>query len=102
MASGEIDLSLIDSMNLKQSTEYLCRIKGVGPKVASCALLFAFDKRDAFPVDVWVKKILSKYYPAGLDIKALGENAGIAQQYLFYYERYTVSEKKPKNPQKFD
>lgn len=102
VASGEIDLSLIDSMNLKQSTEYLCRIKGVGPKVASCALLFAFDKRDAFPVDVWVKKILSKYYPAGLDIKALGENAGIAQQYLFYYERYTVSEKKPKNPQKFD
>lgn len=90
VASGEIDLALIDTMSVDEAIKYLCNIKGVGPKVASCALLFAFDKRDAFPIDVWVKKILAKYYPNGLDIRSLGENAGIAQQYLFYYERYTV------------
>ncbi len=90
VASKEIEFSLIDNMSCDEALSYLCQIKGVGPKVASCALLFAFDKRNAFPIDVWVKRIIDKYYPDGLDIKALGENAGVAQQYLFYYERYTV------------
>ncbi len=81
--------SLFD-MTFKEAEEILCTIKGVGPKVASCVLLFAFEKYEAFPIDVWVKKIIEKYYPNGLDIKSLGKYAGIAQQYLFYYERYTV------------
>ena len=88
VASGETDLTLIESMPTPDALECLCKIKGVGPKVASCALLFGFDKGDCFPVDVWVKRVLAKYYPDGFDHTALGENAGIAQQYLFYYERY--------------
>ena len=49
-----------------------------------------FDKTEAFPIDVWIKRVLAKYYPDGLDIAALGKYAGIAQQYLFYYERYNA------------
>lgn len=84
----EIDLDLIADMSTEDACRYLCRIHGVGPKVASCALLFGFEKTDAFPIDVWVKRVLAKYYPDGLDIACLGKHAGLAQQYLFYYERY--------------
>ncbi len=70
---------------------HLCRVKGIGLKVASCALLFGFDKTEAFPVDVWMKRALEKYFPKGIDLVALGKWAGIAQQYLFYYEKYIQS-----------
>ncbi|MBR4881847.1 MAG: hypothetical protein IKU19_07925 [Clostridia bacterium] len=43
---------------------------------------------DTFPVDVWIKRVLEKYYPHGLDINTLGDYRGLSQQYLFYYERY--------------
>ncbi len=88
VANRKIDLTLIDEMTTKEALEYLMQIKGVGLKVASCALLFGFNKTDAFPVDVWVKRILEKYYPQGLCITNLGQFAGMIQQYLFYYERY--------------
>lgn len=65
-------------------------VKGIGPKVAACTALFGFGKNDAFPIDVWMKKVISKYYPGGLNRSDLGEYAGIAQQYLFYYERFQV------------
>ena len=88
VASGKIDLKEVDKMTTDDALEYLMQIKGVGLKVASCALLFGFNKTDAFPVDVWVKRVLEKYYPKGLDITNLGAFAGMIQQYLFYYERY--------------
>ncbi len=88
VVSGEIDLEKISTLRTSDALTELIKIKGVGPKVASCALLFGFDKTDAFPIDVWVKKVFAKYYPNGFDILSFGENAGIAQQYLFYYERW--------------
>lgn len=91
--NGEIDLSKIKDMSTQNAVDYLMQIKGVGVKVANCTLLFGFYKTDAFPVDVWVKRILEKYYPKGLDIEKLGKYAGISQQYLFYYERYSVNGK---------
>ena len=66
----------------------LLKITGIGPKVASCIMLFGLGKGDTFPVDVHMKRTLEKYFPNGIDIKALSENAGLAQQYLFYYEKY--------------
>ena len=63
-------------------------IKGVGLKVASCVALFAYGRLDCFPIDVWVKRVLDKYYPDGFDHTALPGCAGLVQQYLFYYERY--------------
>ena len=97
VSSGELDLDRIFALPTAEAMGELVKIKGVGPKVASCALLFGFDKTDAFPVDVWVKRVFNKYYPDGFDPLSFGENAGIAQQYLFYYERWqNISQSKGK------
>lgn len=85
---GRLDYDRIFAADTDKARELLCEVKGIGPKVANCALLFAFEKTDAFPVDVWIKRVLDKHYPDGLDLSKLGNYAGIAQQYLFYNERY--------------
>ena len=86
----EVDFSELSKIeDTDGCIEYLCRIKGVGPKVASCALLFSCERYDAFPVDVWIKRAMQRYFPDGdFTPKLFGAYAGIAQQYLFYYERY--------------
>lgn len=61
-------------------------IKGVGPKVAECALLFGFYRTEAFPIDVWVKRVMANWYPNGLP-ECIKGYEGIAQQYLFHYIR---------------
>lgn len=88
ISSGKIDLDKLKNESTETVLETLMTIKGIGLKVASCSALFGLEKNDAFPVDVWIKRVIEKYYPNGLDISNLGEYAGIAQQYLFYYERY--------------
>jgi N-glycosylase/DNA lyase len=91
-ARGEIDCEFLrESKSTGECIEHLSGIKGVGPKVACCALLFGFSRYDAFPIDVWIKKVIEKYFgvsPEKFSPATLGEYAGIAQQYLFYYERY--------------
>lgn len=87
--SGEVSLSEINECrDYDLATEMLCKIKGVGPKVSSCVLLFGFGKTEAFPIDVWIKRSLERHFPSGFDPAPLGRYAGIAQQYLFYYERW--------------
>ena len=92
VVSGELDLSSVCELSTKEGIEALCKVKGIGPKVASCALLFGFEKYDAFPIDVWIKKVIEKYFLSdendSFDPSLLGDYAGIAQQFLFYYERY--------------
>ena len=92
IVSGKIDLNIIYDQSTNEAIKYLCNIKGIGPKVAACALLFGFEKYDAFPVDVWIKKVISKYFitedAPNFDSDSLGKYAGVAQQFLFYYERY--------------
>jgi N-glycosylase/DNA lyase len=68
----------------------LCKIKGVGPKVSACVLLFGFGKTEAFPIDVWMRRSLERHFTPDFDPAVLGKNAGIAQQYLFYYERWAL------------
>lgn len=87
----ELPLEDMEHMSFEEADVLLRQIKGVGPKVSSCVLLFAFSHLEAFPVDVWIKRVLQKYYtasPTPLDIRSYG---GVAQQYLFYYERYGFS-----------
>ena len=93
VSSGETSLDEIFKMETALGAEELCKIKGIGPKVAACALLFGFGKYDAFPVDVWIKKVIEKYFDPTFSPSDLGKYAGVAQQYLFYYERYTGGEK---------
>ena len=71
---------------LDYGREELIKIKGVGAKVAECTLLYGFGKVDAFPVDVWVRRIMQELYPNGLPECAEGVR-GIAQQYLFHWRR---------------
>ena len=85
--SGEIDLNAVFDMPYAEAEKELCRIKGVGPKVAACTLLFGFGKLDAFPIDVWVKRVLAEYYGGEASATDFGRYAGLAQQYLFYHKR---------------
>lgn len=84
--SGEVDLAEINALALDEAREKLKTIVGVGDKVADCVLLFGFGKRDAFPRDVWVKRLMAEFYPDGLPECTKGIE-GIAQQYLFDYVR---------------
>ena len=77
-----------DATDYAEADTLLRTIRGVGPKVSACTLLFGFGRTDAFPVDVWIKRVLEKYFPGDFDPSVFGNAAGIAQQYLFYYERY--------------
>ena len=88
VAEGQIDLEALKKLDTDTVLCELQTIKGVGLKVASCVALFGLNKLDTFPVDVWIKRVLEKYYPEGLDINTLGDYRGLSQQYLFYYERY--------------
>ena len=85
-----------DEDDIERAIDILCSVKGIGRKVASCALLFGFEKYNAFPVDVWMKRVALKYFGEDgekLSWESFGVYAGIAQQYLFYYERYRQNEK---------
>lgn len=85
--SGEIDPERIRALPYEKALAALKGIKGVGDKVANCVLLFGYGFMDAFPVDVWVKKVIAGCYGEDFTPKRFGEYAGIAQQYLFCYER---------------
>lgn len=96
VAEGKIDLSLIEALDTGEARSSLLCFPGVGPKVADCIMLFSMAKYDAFPVDVWVKRVMEHYYlkkdtPLAEVRRYAGEKfgpiAGIAQQYLFYYAR---------------
>ncbi len=84
--SEEISLEKIKKMPIEQARQELMKIKGVGPKVAECTLLYGFGRKEAFPVDVWVKRIMSELYPEGLP-ECTKDVEGIAQQYLFHWRR---------------
>lgn len=86
VSSGEISLEEIEKMPIEQARTELMKIKGVGPKVAECTLLYGFGFIRAFPVDVWVKRIMSELYGEGLPECTDGYE-GIAQQYLFHWRR---------------
>lgn len=91
-----INLNEIDKLSREDSKKLLMDLPGVGPKVADCILLFAFDKDDAFPVDRWVKRVMEHFYIkkdtkekeiGAYGDKLFGSLSGYAQQYLFYYAR---------------
>lgn len=93
---GEFDLENISTLNDDECHAALQLFMGVGPKVADCIMLFSMGKYTAFPVDVWVKKAMMKFYVApDVSLKKIrdfgrdkfGEFSGFAQQYLFYYAR---------------
>lgn len=92
--NNEIDLDAFYEMNTEQALDKLMENQGIGPKVASCILLFAYQKYDVFPIDTWVKKIMRDDYKIEGEKKirkfaaeTYGKYSGIAIQYLFNYSR---------------
>lgn len=87
IAEGRLDLEKVALLPYAESKKRLMELNGVGEKVANCVILFGLRTPSAFPIDTWIKKALREHYPDGLDTGIFGENAGLAQQYMFYYER---------------
>jgi N-glycosylase/DNA lyase len=98
VANGGVDLeamSMLSDVNLREA---LCELPGVGAKVANCVMLFSYERLRAFPIDVWIKRILREnYFPRVRKLNAarlraftekyFGQQGGYAQQYLFHYAR---------------
>ena len=93
--AGQFDENELKNMEYDSCIKELMTIKGVGEKVANCVSLFGLGKKEAFPVDVWIKRIMETMYFDGVDTpkdkiaafakEQFGELGGFAQQYLFYY-----------------
>ena len=98
----QVDLEkLLKEKDFEKVRNTLLTLPGVGPKVADCILLFSSLKRwEAFPIDVWVRRVMNELYIHNEDEKKIkkeeifkiasekfGNLAGIAQQYLFYWKR---------------
>ena len=102
----EMDLSEIAKMSYEEAFETILKVPGVGPKVADCILLYGFNFKQAFPSDVWIKRIVSYLYFDGKDISVskvrefgmeeFGDYAGYVQLYMFHYARKSGLMKKLK------
>ncbi len=98
--NGMVDqgyIKKIKGLTLEQARERLQELPGVGPKVSDCVLLFSLDRLDAFPIDIWIRRIMHKLYFKEKEKKDrelqefarkhFGEYCGYANQFLFYASR---------------
>jgi len=100
VASSEADLQGWSAQTDDQLRERLRQLPGVGTKVANCVMLFAYERTRAFPIDVWIERVLrEKYFRRKRKVTAktlaqfaasyFGGHGGYAQQYLFHHARMT-------------
>jgi N-glycosylase/DNA lyase len=98
VSSGECDLESWSRFPDGDLRNNLCELPGVGAKIANCVMLFAYERLRAFPIDVWIERVLRQcYFPRRKKITAqqlrefsetyFGEHGGYAQQYLFHHAR---------------
>ncbi len=97
MVCEGFDLNDVAAMPYEEAREALTALPGVGLKVADCVALYGMGFLSAFPLDVWMRRVIcGVYHYGGRNDKDLrrfvdttfGEHAGIAQQYLFHYARH--------------
>jgi len=116
VSKGEFKMEDLKAESFKKARERLLTLPGVGLKVADCVLLFSLEKLEAFPVDVWIKRIIIKHYRnffgknfiEKISLKKsltraeyerlslfgreyFGVYAGYAQEYLYHFERAVVN-----------
>ena len=98
IASGKADLEKWGDLPDGLLRTRLCELPGVGAKIANCVMLFAYERLHAFPIDVWIERVLKeKYFPRRRTVrtkelrifsaKYFGDYGGYAQQYLFHHAR---------------
>ncbi len=91
ICDGSFDPYGLDTLDDDECLEKLKSLYGVGPKVASCMLLYGLHRMNAFPIDVWVKRILKDKYPDGFPYDIYSPYCGLFQQYMFAYYRSLFS-----------
>ncbi|HEX3619062.1 MAG TPA: DNA glycosylase [Candidatus Udaeobacter sp.] len=98
VSSGECDLESWSTLPDSDLRNNLCELPGVGAKIANCVMLFAYERLCAFPIDVWIERVLRRrYFPRRKKVTAqqlrefseayFGKHGGYAQQYLFHHAR---------------
>lgn len=95
VAEGQFDPASLAGLPTAEARTRLCQLPGVGRKVANCVLLFAYERLDAVPVDVWIARILLAMRRRKSTLMELerysnrrfGAYAGYVQQYLFHHAR---------------
>src|SRR6266480_186573 len=101
VSSGECDLESWSTLSDSDLRDSLCLLPGVGTKVANCVMLFAYERLRAFPIDVWIERVLKQqYFQRNKKVTKLrlrefsetyfGEHGGYAQQYLFHHARMAL------------
>ncbi|MDD3230062.1 MAG: DNA glycosylase [Oscillospiraceae bacterium] len=86
VTDGTVQLEKLRTAPLEEARASLMQIIGVGPKVANCTLLYGLHRMDAFPMDVWMKRAMKRWFP-GTKPETFGPAAGLAQQYIFDFIR---------------
>jgi len=113
VSSGECDLESWSAFPDGDLRKNLCELPGVGVKIANCVMLFAYERLRAFPIDVWIERVLrQRYFPRRKKITAqqlrefsetyFGEHGGYAQQYLFHHARTALRKPGVAIPQERD
>ena len=96
ISSNKLDLYELSSMNTNDCINNLKSLSGVGIKIADCVAMFSMRKRDIFPVDIWMKRVMMEFYLdedmsipkiRNFAIEKFGDLSSYVQQYLFYYAR---------------
>ena len=99
MNKGDVTEEQLRTMTYSEAHETLKTLHGVGDKVADCVCLFSLGFLEAFPIDVWIEKVIQNHYPifekegksykkrSDTARKYFGQYAGYAQEYLFYFSR---------------
>ncbi len=84
---GLVDLEKLKCLSDEDLFQELSSLRGVGKKVANCVMLFAYHRIGAFPVDVWMERVIEEEYGGHFPLERYEGYAGIMQQYMFYYRR---------------
>jgi len=111
VAGGDVDFERLTTLSDVDLRARLCELPGVGAKVANCVMLFAYERLRAFPIDVWIERVLrEKYFPRARRLNAgrlraftekyFGDHGGYAQQYLFHHARKQKIKTKTKRERK--
>ena len=87
VSDGSLDLDKLAELPDAVLLERLTELRGVGPKVANCVSLFGFHRIGAFPIDVWIDRVLKEHYPCGFPMERYEGFAGVMQQYMFFAAR---------------